>query len=135
MEIEPRVSSAAGGGRARGGQLKLTAVGFVDAAAALTAVAGPGIVELLVRQAGTVINAGAILILAVLLIWFGLRPAVNAILGQPRVGGPVLQAAMIGGSGVPVIESGRPPAQAAGHADVNLIEDLTSKMNRSPQKR
>ena len=135
MEIEQLVGSAAGLNKDRGDQLKVTAVGFLDSAAALAPVAGPGIVELLVRQAGTVINAGAILILAVLLIWFGLRPAVNAILGQPRVGGPVLQAAMIGCSGVPVIESGRPPAQAAGHADVNLIEDLTSKMNRSPQKR
>ena len=75
MEIEQLVGSASGFSKERGDQLKVTAVAFMDSAAALPAIAGPGIVELLVRQAGTVINAGAILIMAVLLIWFGLRPA------------------------------------------------------------
>ena len=108
----------------------------MDSAEALAPVAGPGIVELLVRQAGTVINAGAILILAVLLIWFGLRPAVKTILGQPRsISEPALQAAMIGGGGTPVIEGPRPMPHVAPLPDVNLIADLTNKMNRSPQKR
>jgi flagellar M-ring protein FliF len=135
MEIEQLVTSAAGVSKDRGDQLKVTSVSFVDSAASLAPVAGPGIVELLVRQAGTVINAAAILILAVLLIWFGLRPAVKAILAQPRESEPALQPAMIGGGGTPLIEGGRPAGAASAHADINLIEDLTNKMNRSPQKR
>ena len=135
MQIEQLVGSAAGFNKDRGDQLKVTAVTFADAAA-LTPVAGPGIVELLVRQAGTVINAGAILIVAILLIWFGLRPAVRAILAQPGGSEPAMEAAMIAGGGAAMIEGGgRVAPQVTPQADVNLIEDLTNKMNRSPQKR
>jgi len=135
MQIEQLVGSAAGFSKDRGDQLKVTAVTFADAAA-LTPVAGPGIVELLVRQAGTVINAGAILIVAILLIWFGLRPAVRAILAQPGGSEPAMEAAMIAGGGAAMIEGGgRVAPQVTPQADVNLIEDLTNKMNRSPQKR
>ena len=37
--------------------------------------------------------------------------------------------------GAALIEASRPPLQVAGHPEINLIADLTNKMNRSPQKR
>ncbi|MDP1108862.1 hypothetical protein, partial [Klebsiella pneumoniae] len=38
----------------------------------------------LLRQSGTLINAATILVVAALLIWFGLRPALRAILATPE---------------------------------------------------
>ena len=135
MELEQLVSSVVGFDQARGDQLKVTAVPFAGAAGDLEPVADPGIREVLMRQSGTLINAGAILIVAVLLIVFGLRPTVKAVLARPALSeAPAATAGML-----PTPDD--PPAadtaqrQLARQEEMNLIEDLTSKMNRSPQKR
>lgn len=144
MDIEQLASSAAGFDKDRGDQLKVSAVSFVKTD--LEPVPSPGIFDLLIRQAGTMVNALAIVVVAVLLIWFGLRPTVRAILARPAESSAV---AMIPPSEPTVIEAaaaahaaqvseaaGAGPAGSASSADkVNLIEDLTSKLNRSPQKR
>jgi flagellar M-ring protein FliF len=134
MEIEQLVQSAVGFDKARGDQLKVTAVAFADAANALEPVPVMGFREVLMRQSGTFINAGAILILSVLMIWFGLRPAIKTVIGHSAP-------AMAGGAPVPAALPEPEASFAAGASAltgreaVNLIEDLTSKMNRSPQKR
>jgi flagellar M-ring protein FliF len=137
MDIEQLVVSAAGFKADRGDQLKVAAVTFANGGKELEPVPPLGMTELLMRQLGTLINAGAILITAVLLIWFGLRPAVKAILAKPAEAAmemamlhePQAAAAMVEGG------AGAAAAALAAQADVNLIEDLTSKMSRSPQKR
>ena len=76
-EIEQLVASAAGIDRVRGDQIKVAAVGFVGDGQPLEPVPALSATDILMRQSGTLINAATILIVGSLLIWFGLRPAVN----------------------------------------------------------
>ncbi|MBZ8131774.1 flagellar basal-body MS-ring/collar protein FliF [Afifella sp. IM 167] len=138
-EIQQLVSSAAGIDAERGDQLKVAAVTFAAAGDDLEPVPGPGIGEVLTRQLGTVINAAAILGVAVLLILFGLRPAIRAVVTRPMaeagnlLAGPQEAAAAVLGAPAPGAVAG--PGELPSPEHVNLIEDLTSKMNRTPQKR
>lgn len=84
-EIEQLVSSAAGFNKARGDQIKVAAVSFVDQGGLLQPVPGPSMVEILMRQFGTVVNALTILALCAMMIWFGLRPAVRMLLARQQV--------------------------------------------------
>jgi flagellar M-ring protein FliF len=47
---------------------------------------------------GTIVNAAAIVIVAFLLVWFGLRPALQGILAQPAEPAPATQLAIEAGS-------------------------------------
>ncbi len=84
-EIEALVASASGFSSERGDQLKVTAVDFLDTGSALEPIPAPGFGEMFMRQSGTLINALTILAVAVLLIWFGLKPAIRAIVAVPPV--------------------------------------------------
>jgi flagellar M-ring protein FliF len=144
MDIEQLIASAAGIAKDRGDQLKVAAVAFVDdtAPADQAASASGGMMDMVLGQIGTLINAIAIIVVAVLVILFGLRPAVKAIIAAsppPAAGAP-------GGPGMPALEGpvgleataaepGGGPAQIGSEGPINLIEDVTKKMNRSPQKR
>ncbi|MFG1417315.1 flagellar basal-body MS-ring/collar protein FliF [Xanthobacter sp. V0B-10] len=149
-EVEQLVASAAGYDKDRGDKLKVAAVNFADGGHAMEPVPPLPWTELLLRQAGTMINALTILAVAALLIWFGLRPAVRAILSRPHdeVEQEVadIETAMLAAETVPAVAGpgGTPaiaapptaPALEAGDDEpVNLIGDLTSRKNRSPQKR
>ena len=83
VEIQALVSSASGLSEARGDQLKVTAVDFIDSDTALEPVPTAGIGEMFMRQSGTLINAFTILAVAVMVIWFGLKPAIRAIIQTP----------------------------------------------------
>lgn len=147
-EVEQLVGSAAGFDKERGDKLKVVAVSFADGGHALEPVPPLPWSELLLRQAGTMINALTILVVAGLLIWFGLKPAVRAILARPEqeaIEADVasLEAAMLAAPQMPAV--GGPADAMAGTAaapvaedeeeTINLIEDLTSRKSRSPQKR
>lgn len=150
-EVEQLVASAAGYDKDRGDKLKVAAVAFADGGHAMEPVPPLPWSELLLRQAGTMINALTILAVAALLIWFGLRPAVRAILSRPHdeveqevadIETAMLtaepMAEMTGPGGTPAL--GAPPMAPAlegpgGEETVNLIGDLTNRKNRSPQKR
>jgi flagellar M-ring protein FliF len=127
-EIEQLVASASGFNKARGDQIKVAAVSFVNDGQPLAPVPALGLGDALMRQSGTLINAATILIVGCLLIWFGLRPAVNAILARPPEIGTELALA------TPVAEDAFDMAQAeqGAAANANLIEDLTDQMARSP---
>ena len=58
--------------------IKVSAVDFVETGQDLAPVPGPDWKDLLLRQAGTIVNGAVILIAALLLIWFGVRPAIKA---------------------------------------------------------
>jgi flagellar M-ring protein FliF len=127
-EIEQLVTSAAGVNRARGDQLKVAAVSFIDEGQPLAPAPARGFTDVLM-QSGTLINAATILIVGCLLIWFGLRPAVNAILARPAETGTELALATadsgIGPDGASAEPGGLSP-------EPSLIEDLTEHMARSP---
>jgi flagellar M-ring protein FliF len=135
MEIEQLVSAAAGYSKPRGDQLKVAAVSFLNDGP--VEIPAPGILSTVMAQFGSVLNSLALVVVALVTVLFGLRPAVNAILA--RSPGPV--------AAMPVPESGEAvaavanesapqiAAAAAAGVNVNLIEDVTKRMNRSPQKR
>jgi len=82
-EIQQLVMSAGGLQKDRGDDIKLSVVDFVDAGKDLEPVSGPSYLEIVERQTGTIISAGAILLVAGLLIWFGVRPVTRALLAEP----------------------------------------------------
>ncbi len=126
-EIEQLVASAAGFDKARGDQIKVAAVSFVSDGQPLAPVPALGFGDVLMRQSGTLINAATILIVGCLLIWFGLRPAVNAILARPTEIGTELALA------TPDAEAALDALQAESvAAGPSLIEDLTDQLARSP---
>ncbi|WP_279482656.1 flagellar basal-body MS-ring/collar protein FliF [Aureimonas sp. SK2] len=78
-EVKTLVASAAGITQSRGDQLEVTAVDFVTNGQDLQPVPSLGYGEMLLKQSGTVVNALTILVVAVMVIWFGLKPAIRAI--------------------------------------------------------
>lgn len=72
-EIRTLVASATGLNDARGDVVNVSAVEFVDGASGLDPYEA-GILESLGRHTGTMINAGAFVLVVFLLVWFGLRP-------------------------------------------------------------
>jgi flagellar M-ring protein FliF len=73
-DIEQVVASAAGLNKARGDSIKVLAVEFVDGGHDLEPIPSQGIMDILLRQSGTAINAITVLIVSILLILFGIRP-------------------------------------------------------------
>ncbi|MCA1489180.1 flagellar M-ring protein FliF, partial [Bradyrhizobium sp. IC4061] len=81
-------------------------------------------------QLGSVINAITILAVASMLVWFGLRPAVNGILTHraEQEQAEAAEAAQLEASAALALPDGE-------EAELNLVEDLEGKMQRTPQKR
>lgn len=136
-DIQQIVASAAGANMDRGDTVKISAVDFVESGRDLAPVPPPDWRELLLRQAGTIVNAAAVLIAALMLIWFGVRPAVRSFASAtPALPAP---AALIGSDALlpseplPMME-GPGNFQALGQAP-NLIEDLADSAKRTPLKR
>ena len=142
-DIEQVVVSASGFNKARGDSIKVLAVDFSDAGHDLDPVPSPGITDILLRQSGTAINAVTVLIVAVLLILFGIRPltrllappvpkAVEMPMIEPIADFAALPTSfgedddMSMGMGMPMLDMETEP---------NLIEDVTNKPKRSPQRR
>ena len=127
-EIEGLVRTAAGLSTDRGDQLKVSSVPFAPESDALQAIPSEGMLATLNRQMGTIINAGIVLIVAILLIWFGLRPAIRALTARPEQDpiGELLTAQEEGAEGTEV---------AVANADNSLIDDLKARIGRTPQAR
>lgn len=147
-ELEQLVTSAAGLQKEHGDTIKITAVDFTDTSLDLAPVAPPSVFELMLRQSGSVINALALIVIAFVLIRFGLRPAMNAILAQsaqsaaetpmdelPMADG--LPALGMMGDGLDDSGGFMPglPATFQGEDEPSLIDDLIQRPRRSPQKR
>lgn len=137
-ELRDLAASAAGLNDGRGDRIKVTAVDFSDSFQNMAPVPALSLTDVLLRQLGTVINALAILTVALLLIWFGLRPAMAALL--PRIVSaatevaPETEAAAALGA---LTGAAATTAQLAGAGTGNmthLLEDMTSRMNNSPLK-
>ena len=138
-DIEGLVASAAGLRKDRGDTIKVLAEDFADAGHDLDPVPSASIVDVLLRQSGTAINALTALVVAVLLIMFGLRPLTRALVPpQPEFGAfesasalPALEAPG-GGFDMPEPQAMEMPLEAI---EPNLIEDVTNRPRRSPQRR
>lgn len=135
-DIQQLISSAAGLRMDRGDTIKVVAVDFADAGHDLEPVPAQGFMELLMRQSGSLISAGTVLAVAMLLTWFGIRPAVRALLAMPAATSLAQAPLLAGPEHLQSIADANLPQQYTHMGDqANLIEDLTSKARRSPQKR
>jgi flagellar M-ring protein FliF len=135
-ELEKLVSTAAGLRRDRGDSIKLTAVDFIDAGHDLEPFSGPGVGEILAHQAGTAINALAIVGVAILLMYFGLRPMMQALLEQPEMIqtiSPGLLATESYGGGSSDENSALSELTTA--PDAGMIEDFGSRQKNPSQQR
>ncbi|MFH6785484.1 MULTISPECIES: flagellar basal-body MS-ring/collar protein FliF [Methylobacterium] len=149
-EIEQIVASAAGASKDRGDTVKVAAVSFINDGQALEPVPPLSIADVMMRQSATLINAATILVVAGLLIWFGLRPALRAILAVPEAAQAEVAALAAAGAVAALpggTEAGALPAPGAAPgqpalagpegmpAMASLIEDMAEKAKNSPQKR
>jgi flagellar M-ring protein FliF len=82
-EIEQLVASAAGLDKQRGDVVKISVVDFVDSSRDLEPAPGPSLIEIFARQTGSIVNAAAIVLVAAMALWFGLRPGLRMLLAQP----------------------------------------------------
>jgi len=145
-DIEQVVDSAAGLNKARGDTVKVLAVEFVDGGHDLEAIPSQGFMDILLRQSGTAINAVTVLIVSILLILFGIRPLTRVL--APSAPAEIAAA----DDGISMIEPladftalptsfGDDEDMAGGGAmmamdsEPNLIEDVTNRPKRSPQRR
>jgi flagellar M-ring protein FliF len=120
-EIEQLVGSAAGLDRQRGDVVKISVVDFIDSTRDLEPTPGPSLTEILARQTGSFVNAAAIVAVAAMLVWFGVRPGLKMALAPPR-----------GATGEMVSASGgQTPALAApegeGQANQSLLIEADSE--------
>jgi flagellar M-ring protein FliF len=143
-EIEQLVSSAAGLRKERGDTLRVSVVDFVDSGRELEPVEGPSLTEQLMRQSGSLVSAGTVVLVAILLIWLGLRPATKALLAMPNK--PVQEAP------IAFLPDGRPamgefsavvdsfPKNGAGNLlpdqtqGDDMLRDILARKNKNPQK-
>jgi flagellar M-ring protein FliF len=130
-EISQLAATSGGLDRQRGDEIQVTAVDFVEGSRELAPVPPIGFVEMLNKQMGSFINAGTILAVAAMLVWFGLRPAVNGILNH-RAQQEQVEAA---DAAAQLEAAALAPPEREEEAELNLVEDLESKLQRTPQKR
>ena len=130
-EISQLAATSGGLDRQRGDQIQVTAVDFVEGSRDLAPVPPIGFVEMLNKQMGSFINAGTILAVAAMLVWFGLRPAVNGILNH-RAQQEQVEAA---DAAAKLEAAALAPPEREEEAELNLVEDLEGKLQRTPQKR
>jgi flagellar M-ring protein FliF len=130
-EISQLAATAAGLDRQRGDQIQVSAVDFLEGAREFPPVPAITFTEVLMRQSGSFVSAFAIVAVAAMLIWFGLRPAINTILSSRSTEIAQLaageEAALAGGEGV--------LAQLAQEDAPNLVQDISKRVQHAPQKR
>lgn len=150
-EIEKIASTAAGYDRARGDTITVTSVEFVDGLDG-EPIEAAGFLDGLGTQAGTMINAGAFILVAFLMAWFGLRPLAAAL---GRSGGAAESETFEQANALPNFASdfqfptlptvndlggplgnGLPGILGGGSSeDTDAIEQLRQKIRRGPQER
>ena len=147
-DIEQLVSTAAGLHKDRGDTVKIAVVDFADADRDLAPIEPPSYMELAVRQSGTYAMAVAVVLVAGLLVWFGLR-STKALLANPAEQAQLTDGGLggLGGLG----ELGELPAPlnaldgGAGGGDQNFLieagddrdeflESLLARKDKSPQR-
>ena len=135
-DIQSLVASAAGLRKDRGDTIKVLAEDFTDTGHELDPVPSQSFLEILMRQSGTAINAITVLVVAILLIIFAIRP-LTRLLAPPQSDlmalGPAPMAMGALESSASADESSPPILDT--RIEPSLIEDVTNKPRRSPQRR
>ncbi len=129
-ELKRKVSAAICASAEREDLVEIAAVDFTAGDGALAPVPGPGIRDYLLMNAGTAMNALAMLGVVFLVVWFGLRPATRMLGQQPAI---ALEA-----TGMPALEGqaggmGGAPAIAGPQGDIAGLVTDRSYESGSPQ--
>ncbi|KQZ87002.1 flagellar M-ring protein FliF [Mesorhizobium sp. Root157] len=140
-DIRKMVASATGFDEKRGDVIDVSAVEFIDGLDG-QAIEQPGILESIGHYTGTLINAGAFIIVVFLVAFFGLRPMAAALTAQTNA------VAAIGGPSFDEVQRSLPTpdaASVAGAAQAALadgsftapapLDDLRRKLRPAPQER
>jgi len=155
-EVERIVGSATGLDAKRGDRISVAAVEFLPNDRQLEPVPSIGFLDHLMIQSGTIVKALAFLAATFALIWFGLRPITRMLLtpagaatsGLPSLEGPggagsLPMASALGGemdfsaggfAGTGGY-SGISGNHGTGEPPPNLLGDIASQIERTPQKR
>ena len=83
-DLRRLVTAATGASAERDDKIEIVAADFAAGEGAMAPEASPGFRDYLLMNAGTAMNATAMLGIAFLVVWFGLRP-LTRVLGQPQV--------------------------------------------------
>jgi flagellar M-ring protein FliF len=132
-EIAQLAATAAGLDRPRGDQIQVSAVEFAEGARDFPPVPSITFMEVLMRQSGSFVSAATILAVAVMLVWFGLRPAMNMILASSK-SSETAQFQLEQRAGVAGGAAGA-MAQLAHEETPNLVGDISRQLQHTPQKR
>ena len=133
-EVERVIESAAGIDAKRGDRITVSAVEFLQSGQPIEAAGSHGIAYQLLGQLGSIVNALAIVGVAALLIWFGLRPATRAIL-EAKSREPATAEQLQTQQQPAVAAQAATAGLVTAEAQPNLIADLTEKLGRTPLKR
>jgi flagellar M-ring protein FliF len=137
-DIKKMVASATGFDDKRGDVVDVSAVEFLDGLNGEPA-AGPSLLESIGHYTGTMINAGAFIVVVFLVAFFGLRPMASALTARPAaLPGPSFDevqrslptpetAAIVAGTDAPAL-----PGARGGQTP---LDDLRQKLRPAPQER
>jgi flagellar M-ring protein FliF len=145
VELQLLASSASGLVEARGDSIKVMAVDFIDEASTVTAAESPGVGDLISGNLGNLINAGALLVVSLLVLLLGLRPALKAIMSEQNfssngAGGALTDMSGLGGNATPMaagntsLASPGIPQIGSNSADPTL-DNLAREVSNNPRDR
>lgn len=141
-ELQGLIATAAGISEERGDTVTVTAVDFLAEEAGLGEEEGGGVMEMLASYSGSLINAGALILVTLLILLLGLRPALRQILGERQTADAPGMAALPGmeqGAVADMSTSSQalegfavPQIGAAGDP---LLDSLAREVSNSPKDR
>lgn len=137
-ELEQLVRSASGASVDRGDQIKISPVDFSTGSTDLEALESGGVADLLVDNLSSFVNAGALILVTILVLTLGLRPALRvivptqgAIVAQQRGSLADFSEPSTAMGGVSESEAGRIGQRSADP----LLDDLARQVSNGPRDR
>ncbi len=138
-EIQKMVASATGFDEKRGDNIDVSSVEFIDGLDGAP-IEQPGILESLSHYTGSLINAGAFIVVVFLVAFFGLRPMATALTREatPALAEPSfeeVQRALPTPDGAAADGAGEAPAVLTDRSSPTPLDDLRQKLRPAPQER
>ncbi len=136
-DIEQLAATAGGLRKDRGDTVKISVVDFADGGRDLAPVEGPTLLERLVGQSGSFVSALAIVGVAAMLLWFGIRPATKMLLAAPaetNMAPPLAELpSALPALGEPSVADQNFLIEAKDEHD-EFLESLVARKDKSPQR-
>jgi len=130
-EIEQLVASAAGLDKQRGDVVKISVVDFVDSSRDLEPAPGPSLVEIVARQTGALVNAAAIVLVAAMVVGFGVRPGFKMLLAAPAA----QEASTDGAAALPPLDISQNLLMDGETGRDEFLEALLARRDNGPERK